>query len=98
MPQHHEATLDWVLMEEIFIAIGLIGVVINLIAYGLLTAGKLRAGELRYQVINVVGTTGILLSLVAQWNLPVFIANTAWFIIAFIGVGRILLRSKGERA
>lgn len=83
-------------MVILFTIVGLIGVVINLIAYGLLTAGKLRAGEMRYQLINVVGTVGILLSLIAQWNLPVFIANMAWLGIALIGLGRILLRNKKE--
>lgn len=77
-----------------FTVLGLLGVAINLVAYGLLTAGKLRAGELRYQVVNALGTTGILLSLVAQWNLPVFVANVAWLAIALIGIMRIMLRSK----
>jgi hypothetical protein len=77
-----------------FTILGLLGVAINLIAYGLLTAGKLRADALAYQVINVCGTTGILLSLVAQWNLPVFISNVAWLVIALVGVARILLKHK----
>jgi hypothetical protein len=81
-------------MEDVFIALGLLGVAINLIAYGLLTAGKLRADALSYQVINVCGTTGILLSLIAQWNLPVFISNIAWLLIALVGVARILLNQK----
>lgn len=80
-----------------FTVLGLLGVAINLVAYGLLTAGKLRAGELRYQVVNALGTTGILLSLVAQWNLPVFVANVAWLAIALIGIMRIMLRSKARK-
>ena len=81
-------------MDILFTIIGLIGVATNLIAYCLLTAEKLRADELAYQVINVCGTTGILLSLIAQWNLPVFISNIAWLAIALVGLARILLKQK----
>lgn len=81
-------------MNIFFVILGLLGVAINLVAYGLLTAGRLQANSLRYQLINAAGTTGILLSLVAQWNLPVFVANVAWLAIALIGIGRIMLRTK----
>jgi len=78
----------------VFTILGLLGVAINLVAYGLLTAGKLRADTLAYQGINVCGTTGILLSLIAQWNLPVFIGNVAWLLIALVGLARIILKQK----
>ena len=78
----------------VFTILGLLGVAINLVAYGLLTAGKLRADALAYQVINVCGTAGILLSLFAQWNLPVFISNVAWLLIALVGLTRIILKHK----
>jgi paired small multidrug resistance pump len=81
-------------MDSLFTILGLLGVAINLVAYGLLTAGKLHADTLAYQVINVCGTAGILLSLVAQWNLPVFLGNIAWLVIALVGVARILLKQK----
>jgi hypothetical protein len=81
-------------MDSLFIILGLLGVTINLIAYGLLTAGRLRADALAYQVINACGTTGILLSLIAQWNLPVFISNVAWLLIALVGLARIFLKQK----
>lgn len=84
-------------MDAVFTAIGLMGVVVNLIAYGLLTAGRLQAGALRYQLINVLGTTGILLSLIAQWNLPVFLCNIAWLLIALTGIARIILGKKTQR-
>lgn len=81
-------------MHSFFVTLGLLGVGVNLVAYGLLTAGKLKAESLRYQIVNAAGTTGILLSLVAQWNLPVFISNVAWLLIACIGIGRVMLRTK----
>ena len=81
-------------MDNIFTILGLLGVTINLAAYGLLTAGKLHVQDLCYQLINVLGTMGILLSLIAQWNLPVFVSNTAWLVIALVGVARIIFNRK----
>ena len=71
-------------------AIGMVGVVLVIAAYALLSTGRLRADEARYQVINVTGTVGILLSLITQWNLASFIANAAWLLIGLVGgwVGR----------
>lgn len=69
--------------------LGLAGVVVNLIAYGLLSSGRMRATDLRYQVMNIAGTIGILLSLFVQWNLSSFVLNAAWLLIGVIGVIRI---------
>jgi hypothetical protein len=73
-----------------FTILGLIGVAINLVAYGLLSAGRMKADEARYQIINIVGTTGILLSLIPQWNLPIFVSNAAWLVIGIFGLTRII--------
>ena len=73
-----------------FTLLGLVGVAINLVAYGLLSAGRMKADEARYQLINIAGTTGILLSLIAQWNLPIFISNVAWLVVAMLGLARTI--------
>lgn len=69
--------------------IGLLGVAIVLGAYGLLSTGRWKASEPRYQLLNIAGTAGILISLIAQWNLASFIINTAWLMIGFVGLIRI---------
>lgn len=76
-------------MEIFLVIMGLLGVAINLVAYALLTSGRLLASDARYQLINILGTGGILLSLLAQWNLPSFVANVAWLIIGMAGLVRI---------
>lgn len=81
-------------MDELLVAIGLIGVVIVLAAYGLLTTGRLNAADRRYPIMNLIGSGCILASLVAQWNLAGFLANSAWFVIALISLVRGL-RAKG---
>lgn len=84
-------------MDLLYTSIGMVGVVINIIAYGMLTTGHLRSDDVRYQITNILGTCGILVSLVAQWNLPSFIANTLWLVIGAVGLYRILRkRARGD--
>ncbi len=76
-------------MESIATGLGLTGVVLVLLAYGLVSAGKLQATEQRYQLINIVGTIGVLISLMVQWNLSSFLLNAAWLVIGIVGVLRM---------
>jgi hypothetical protein len=76
----------------LFTVIGLLGVAIVLTAYGLLASARLKADDARYQWLNIAGTIGILVSLIAQWNLASFIANAAWLCIGMIGLARIYLK------
>lgn len=68
--------------------LGLIGVCLVLIAYGLLTLNRLRADSNIYQWLNVIGTAGILWSLTAQWNLVAFVTNGLWIAIGVISLVR----------
>ena len=76
-------------MEILATAIGIAGVIINLIAYGMVTTGRMKASEVRYQIINILGTSGILISLTAQWNFASFVTNVAWLLIGVAGLVRI---------
>lgn len=78
-------------MEPVFTVAGLLGVFINLGAYALLTSGKLKATNPRYQLANIAGTSGILLSLMVEWNLASVLLNMAWLTIGLVGLMRIFL-------
>ena len=67
---------------------GIAGVALVLIAYGWITSGKTTAADPRFQLLNIVGTIGILLSLLVQWNLPAFIVNAAWLLIGLFALIR----------
>ena len=69
--------------------IGLLGVLTVLVAYGLMTSGRIAASEARYQWPNVIGTLMILVSMIEQWNLPAFIANVLWVAIGVYSLVRI---------
>lgn len=79
-------------METALTILGLCGVAVNLTAYFLLSAGRMKAHHARYQWLNIGGTLCILLSLVVQWNLPAFLLNLAWLMIAIVGITHIYKR------
>jgi hypothetical protein len=79
-------------MESIATAIGLIGVVIVLITYGMLTLGKMGENEPRYYWLNIAGTVGIAISLLVQWNLSSMVSQILWIVVSIIGLLRIRWR------
>lgn len=76
-------------MENLFTVIGFLGVLLVLVAYGLLTLGKLSGDDWRYPVLNIIGTLGIVVSLFVQWNLPSMVTQLMWIAVSIIGLMRI---------
>jgi hypothetical protein len=74
--------------------IGIIGVVIILIAYFLISTGRWRSDAFIFQLINFVGAWMILYSLYFHWNLSSVIIEIAWIIISMIGMYRILTKKR----
>ncbi|HEY4292038.1 CBU_0592 family membrane protein [Luteibacter sp.] len=68
---------------------GLFGVTLVLVAFFLLQAHKLSGQGYAYQVMNLLGAFGILLSLIfGTFNLSAFIQELAWFLISVYGIAR----------
>ncbi len=74
-------------------AIGLIGVIAYLSAYGLLQMGVLKVEDARYALLNGIGAIAILYSLIFDFNLPSFITQSAWLILTIAGY----VRSRSKR-
>ena len=74
--------------------VGLLGVAAYLTAYALLQLNRLGSHDPRYLVLNAVGSTLILVSLVYDFNLPSFVTQTAWLVFTAVG----FVRSRGGRA
>ena len=72
-------------------AVGWIGAVLILAAYGLLTAGKLTSRDVAYQVMNVVGAVGFIIN--SAWNgaWPSAILNVIWVGIGVVALTRMAL-------
>ena len=77
---------------------GYIGVVLVLLAFLLLQAHKLHGNGLTYQLMNIFGALGVLLSLTfGGHNWSAFVMEAAWLLISIYGVMRSLrLRREGR--
>ena len=69
-------------------AIGLFGVVLLLIAYGLTVGGKLDPLRPAALLLNLFGAIGILISLLGAFNVSALVIETAWAMIAIAGLAR----------
>jgi hypothetical protein len=80
---------------EVFVEIvGWAGALLILLAYLLLSAGKLTGQSLVYQGMNVVGAAGFTIN--GWWHgaLPSAALNVIWMLIGAIALWRILDRRK----
>jgi multidrug transporter EmrE-like cation transporter len=72
--------------------VGNIGVVLMMVAYLLLQLNKLNNG-LVYSVVNAVGASLVILSLLTNFNFSAFLMEAFWVLISIVGIVRHL-RSK----
>lgn len=68
--------------------IGNIGVVVLMIAYLMLQLNKLRSDALAYSVLNAVGASLIIVSLIVDFNLSALLMEVFWVLISFVGIYR----------
>ena len=68
--------------------VGLAGTLGILIAFFLLQAGRLSGTSLRYQLLNLFGASGVLVSLWGTFNLSVFLLELAWVGVSLYGIAR----------
>lgn len=81
--------------------VGYLGVLLILLAYLLLQMGKLAGNGLVYQLMNVLGATGVILSLsfgLGPVNWPAFLMELAWIIIGVFGIVRGVTLRREARA
>lgn len=66
---------------------GYVGVALILGSFFLLQAEKLKSNGWIYQLMNVLGAIGIMLSLVfGAFNLPAFLQELIWALIGIYGI------------
>lgn len=77
---------------------GYIGVLLVLLAFYLLQAHKLHGNGLVYQLMNVLGAVGVMLSLLfGSFNWPAFIMQLAWLLIGIYGITRGVQKRREAR-
>ena len=68
--------------------VGNVGVVVLMIAYLMLQLNKLKSDELAYSLMNAIGASLIVLSLLVNFNLSALLMEVFWVLISFIGIYR----------
>ena len=77
--------------------IGTIGVGIIILTYIALQIGKIRSESLLYSLLNAVGASLIIVSLLYSFNFPAFIVEFFWLLISLFGIGKYFLRKEINR-
>ena len=80
------AWYDWV---------GLAGTLMVLGAFFLLQAWRLAGTSIVYQLLNLLGAAGVLVSLLGAFNLSVFVLELTWVLISAYGIVRSLRSTDG---
>ncbi len=73
------AWYDWV---------GIAGTLMVLAAFFLLQAGRVSGTGIAYQLLNLFGAGGVLVSLLGAFNFPVFVLELTWMLISGYGIVR----------
>jgi multidrug transporter EmrE-like cation transporter len=68
--------------------IGNIGVVVLMVTYLMLQLNKLSSDGLAYSVLNAVGASLIVVSLLYNFNLSALLAELFWVLISLVGIYR----------
>lgn len=69
--------------------VGNVGVLMLMVAYLLLQLNRLSSG-LIYSVLNAVGASLIVISLLTNFNLSAFLMEVFWVLISLLGIYRSL--------
>ena len=68
--------------------VGNIGVLILMVTYLLLQLNRIRSDELTYSLLNAVGASFIVVSLLVDFNLSALLIEVFWVLISFVGIYR----------
>jgi len=68
--------------------VGNVGVVVLVITYLMLQLNKLSSDGLAYSVLNALGASLIVVSLLFDFNLSALLMEVFWVLISFIGIYR----------
>ena len=87
----------WDLARWLVEIVGWAGAALILLAYLLLSAGRMTGQSLSYQTMNVVGAVGFVVN--GWWHgaLPSATLNVLWLMIGLFASIRILKRRRGQR-
>ena len=74
--------------------VGMVGTLMVLGGFFLLQAGRVHGNGLPYQLLNLFGAAGILVSLWGNFNISVFLLEAAWIAVSLYGIARSLRKPR----
>lgn len=77
---------------------GLFGVILTLLAYGLLQFNKICAKGIFYSLANFSGSALIIYSLIFSWNMPAFVMEFTWLALSAYGMVSAIRANKQDEA
>ncbi|WP_331713490.1 CBU_0592 family membrane protein [Noviluteimonas gilva] len=79
--------------------VGFTGTLMILAAFAAQQMGKMRGDGAVYQLLNLFGAGGILVSLMGSFNISVFVLESAWVLVSAYGLWRSRsLRARADAA
>jgi hypothetical protein len=72
--------------------IGSIGVSIIIVTYFLLQTERIKSENIYYSILNAVGSSLIIFSLIFNFNLAALIQESFWVLISIYGVAKCFLK------
>ena len=72
--------------------VGNVGVAFIVGTYLLLLLNRIDSTSLRYSLLNAIGATLVIVSLVFDFNLSAFVIEAFWLVISMVGIGRAYTR------
>lgn len=76
------------MIDYVIDAVGIIGVLMVVLAYFLITSRHLHGDDMRYHLLNFIGAWLIMFSLFFNWNTPSVVIETIWIGISGYGIWR----------
>lgn len=74
--------------------LGFLGDGIIIVTYVMLQARKLGSDNVLYSLLNAVGASLIILSLIYKFNFAAFIVEFFWVLVSLYGLARYFLRRR----
>ncbi len=75
---------------------GWVGAVAYLVAYLLLSIGKLKSDKPFYHVLNVIGAAGLITDAISLNDYPNLVVNSLWALIAGFAIAVIYRKRKSK--
>ena len=70
--------------------LGNVGVMVLIVTYLMLQLNKISSDGLSYSLLNAVGASMIVVSLLYDFNLSALLMEVFWVLISFVGIYRYL--------